>query len=52
MFCFAAVATVAVMDVVVVVGALQYKGEKNVNIDSRYVSRVTKNWVWNTRKLI
>ena len=49
MFCFAAVATVAVMDVVVVVGALQYKGEKNVNIDSRYVSRAM---VWNTRKLI
>ena len=39
MFCFAAVATVAVMDVVVVVGALQYKDEISVNINFRYVSR-------------
>ena len=38
-FCFAAVVTVVVVDGGVVVGALQYKGEKNVNIDSRYVSR-------------
>ena len=37
-FCFAAVATVAVMDVVVVVGALQYKGEISVNINFCYVS--------------
>ena len=42
-FCFAAVATVAVMDVVVVVGALQYKGEKNVNINFRYVSKFIYN---------
>ena len=37
-FCFADVVTVVVVDVVVVVGALQYKGEISVNIIFRYVS--------------
>ena len=37
-FCFAAVVTVVFVDVVVVVGALQYKGEISVNINFRYVS--------------
>ena len=38
-FCFSPVFTVVVVDVVVVVGALQYKGEISVNINFRYVSR-------------
>ena len=37
-FCLAAVVTGVVVDVVVVVGALQYKGEISVNINFRYVS--------------